>query len=155
MKKFSHKWLSMKCVFLQINQECFLAMSEIILNMKILGMLHKFNIITTSISIILSLIERLKKLPGNTKKRTKIHDCERTEHPSQSYGTPKKRNKIHNISHRTILCKTFFYSFSIMNWSQTWTGLARTGLAWHFGLAFQKPISPFLWEIRVFALNRT
>ena len=32
--------------------------------------------------------------------------------------------------------------------------LAKT-LAWHFGHAFQKTISPFLWEIRVFALNRT
>ena len=29
--------------------------------------------------------------------------CERREHPSQSYGTPKKRNKILNIGRRTIL----------------------------------------------------
>ena len=41
--------------------------------------------------------------------------CERREHPSQSYGTPKKRKKILNIGRRTILYKTFFYSFSILN----------------------------------------
>ena len=41
--------------------------------------------------------------------------CERRELPSQSYGTPKKRNKILNIGLRTILYKTFSYSFSILN----------------------------------------
>ena len=35
---------------------------------------------------------------------------------------PKKRNKILNIGRRTYLYKTFFYSFSILNWFQTWTG---------------------------------
>ena len=44
-----------------------------------------------------------------------ISNCERREHPSQSYGTPKKCNKILNIGCRTILYKTFFYSFSILN----------------------------------------
>ena len=37
--------------------------------------------------------------------------CERRDHPSQSYGTPKKRNKILNIGRRTILYRTFFYYF--------------------------------------------
>ena len=41
--------------------------------------------------------------------------CERREHPSQTYGTPKKCNKILNIGRRTILYKTFFYTFSILN----------------------------------------
>ena len=41
-------------------------------------------------------------------------DCERRELPSQ-YGRPKKRNKIFNIGRRTILYKTFSYSFSILN----------------------------------------
>ena len=41
--------------------------------------------------------------------------CERRELPSQSYGTPKKRNKILNIGRKTILYKTFSYSFSILN----------------------------------------
>ena len=40
--------------------------------------------------------------------------CERRELPSQ-YGRPKKRNKIFNIGRRTILYKTFSYSFSILN----------------------------------------
>ena len=46
-------------------------------------------------------------------------NCKQREHPSQSYGTPKKRNKILNISHRTILYETFFYYFSILNLFQT------------------------------------
>ena len=83
-----------------------------------------------------------------------LGNCERREYPSQSYGTPKKCNKILNIGRKTILYITFFYSFSILNWFQTWTSPAKT-LPSHFGHAFQKPISPFLWEIRVFALNRT
>ena len=42
--------------------------------------------------------------------------CERREHSSQSYGTPKKRNKILNIGRiKRILYKTFFYYFSILN----------------------------------------
>ena len=44
-----------------------------------------------------------------------ISNCERREHPSQSYGTPKKCNKILNIGCRTILYETFSYSFSILN----------------------------------------
>ena len=40
--------------------------------------------------------------------------CEQRELPSQ-YGRPKKRNKIFNIGRRTILYKTFSYSFSILN----------------------------------------
>ena len=43
-----------------------------------------------------------------------IHCCEGRELPSQ-YGRPKKRNKIFNIGRRTILYKTFSYSFSILN----------------------------------------
>ena len=41
-------------------------------------------------------------------------DCERKELPSQ-YGRPKRRNKIFNIGRRTILHRTFYYSFSILN----------------------------------------
>ena len=73
--------------------------------------------------------------------------------------TPKKRNKILNIGRRTFFHSTSFYSFSILIGFQIWTGPVRPEpaktLAWHFGDAFQKPISPFLWEIWVFALNRT
>ena len=43
---------------------------------------------------------------------TRCH-CKRRELPSQSYGAPKKRNKILNIGLRTILYKTF--PFSILN----------------------------------------
>ena len=43
-----------------------------------------------------------------------IYNCERRELPSQ-YGRPKKRHKIFNIGRRTILYKTFSYSFSILN----------------------------------------
>ena len=43
-----------------------------------------------------------------------LFNCERRELPSQ-YGRPKKRNKIFNIGRRTILYKTFSYSFSILN----------------------------------------
>ena len=57
-----------------------------------------------------------------------MYCCERRELPSQ-YGRPKKRNKIFNIGRRTVLYKTFSYSFSILNWFQTWTGPARPGLA--------------------------
>ena len=57
------------------------------------------------------------------------NNCERREHPSQSYETPKKCNKILNIGCRTILYSTFSYSFSILNWFQTWTGPARPGPA--------------------------
>ena len=42
-------------------------------------------------------------------------NCERREHPSQSYGTLKKRNEILNIGRKTILYRPFFYSFSILN----------------------------------------
>ena len=54
-----------------------------------------------------------------------VSNCERREHPSQSYGTPKKRYKILNIGCRTILYRTFLNYFSILNWFQTWTGPAR------------------------------
>ena len=67
--------------------------------------------------------------------------CERRELPSQ-YGRPKKRNKIFNIGRRTILFKTFSYSFSILNWFQTWTGPARSEpaktLAWHIWSRFSE-----------------
>ena len=43
---------------------------------------------------------------------------------------------------RKFLCKTFFYSISILNWFQTWTGPAQTGpaktLAWHIWSRFSE-----------------
>ena len=55
----------------------------------------------------LKVINKLQVIP--------IFNCERRQLPSQSYGRPKKRNKIFNIGRRTILYKTFSYSFSILN----------------------------------------
>ena len=63
----------------------------------------------------------------NTTIFVQVNNCERRELPSQSYGRPKNRNKILNIGRRTILYRTFSYSFSILNWFQTWTGPARDG----------------------------
>ena len=59
---------------------------------------------------------RISKNTKSTAKKTEsvLDDCERRELPSQSYGTPKKRNKILNIGLRIILYKTFSYSFSIL-----------------------------------------
>ena len=57
----------------------------------------------------------MKQLSSQLLSGTSSFYFERTEHPSQSYGTSKKRNKILNIGRRTILYETFFYSFSILN----------------------------------------
>ena len=73
-----------------------------------------------------------------------IFHCERRELPSQSYGTPKKRNKILNIDRRTILYKTFSYSLLILNWFQTWTGPAKT-----LGMTFWSRFSEAYFSVPV------
>ena len=54
-----------------------------------------------------------KQRKGLAKQICHRYDCERRELLSQSYGTPKQRNKILNIGFRTILYETF--PFSILN----------------------------------------
>ena len=60
---------------------------------------------------------RFSLSPNNKQNRDILSYCERRELPSQSYGTPKKRNKIFNIGRRTILYKNiflFFFNFELI-----------------------------------------